>query len=65
MVSYNLLKLGAAQSALGTVLSRATSFQVNLKLSFRETLQNILSWALASPSRSIDYLMHDVEDLYI
>ncbi|NKE37538.1 IS701 family transposase [Natronococcus sp. JC468] len=65
MLAYSLLKLGVAQSALGTVLSRATSLRADLKLSFREAIQNLLSWALSSPSRSIDDLMHEVDDLFI
>ncbi|MWV40097.1 transposase [Natrialba sp. INN-245] len=65
MLAYSLLKLGVAQSALGTVLSRATSLRADLKLSFREAVQNFLSWALSSPNRSIDDLMHEVEDLFI
>ena len=65
MLAYSLLKLGVAQSALGTVISRATSLRTDLKLSFREAVQNLLSWALSCPNRSIDDLMHEVEDLFI
>lgn len=65
MLAYSLLKLGVAQSALGTVLSRVTSLRADLKLSFREAVQNLLLWALSSPNRSIDDLMDEVEDLFI
>jgi SRSO17 transposase len=65
MLAYSLLKLGVAQSVLGTVISRATSLRADLKLSFREAVQNLLSWALSSPNRSIDDLMNEVEDLFI
>jgi len=65
MLAYSLLTLGTAQSALGTVLSRATSLRADLKRSFREAVQNLLSWALSSPTRSIDELMQEVEGLFV
>jgi len=65
MLAYSLLKLGAATSALGTILARATSLRNDIKRSFRESVQNLLSWALNSPNRSTDELMHQVEGMFV
>ena len=65
MLAYSLLKLGAASSALGTILARATSLRNDLKRSFRESVENLLSWALNSPERSIDELMNQIEGMFV
>ncbi len=65
MLAYSLLKLGAASSTLGTILARATSLRNDLKRSFRESVENLLSWALTSPNRSIDELMHQIEGMFL
>jgi len=65
MLAYSLLKFGAASSALGTILARATSLRADLKRSFRESVENLLSWALSSPDRSIDELMHQIEGMFL
>ena len=65
MLAYSLLKLGAAHSALGMVLDRATSLRSDIKRSFRESVQNLLSWALTSPTRSTDELMHQIEGMFV
>jgi SRSO17 transposase len=65
MLAYSLLRLGAASSALGTLLARATSLRNDIKRSFRESVQNLLSWALNSPTRSTDELMHQIEGMFV
>jgi SRSO17 transposase len=65
MLAYSLLKLGAAHSALGTILERATSLRNDIKRSFRESVENLLSWALTSPTRSTDELMHQIEGMFV
>lgn len=65
MLAYSLLKLGAATSALGTILARATSLRNDIKRSFRENIQNPLSWALTSPNRSTDELNHQIEGMFV
>ena len=65
MLAYSLLKLGAADSALGTILAHATSVRTGIKRSFRESVQNLLSWALNSPDRSTDELMHQIEGMFV
>ena len=65
MLAYSLLKFGTATSALGTILARATSLRNDVKRSFRESIQNLLSWALNSPNRSIDELMHQIEGMFV
>lgn len=64
MLAYSLLKLGAAHSAPGTILAHVTSLRNDSKRSFRESGQNLLSWALNSPTRSTDELMHQIEGLF-
>lgn len=65
MLAYSLLKLGAARSALGTILARATSLRNDIKRSFRESVENLLSWALNSPNRSTDELMQEIEGIFV
>ncbi|WP_049999326.1 IS701 family transposase [Halococcus sediminicola] len=65
MLAYSLLKLGAADSALGTILAHASSLRNDIKRSFRESVQNLLSWALNSPDRSTDELMHQIEGMFV
>jgi SRSO17 transposase len=65
MLAYSLLKLGAAHSALGTIPERATSLRNDIKRSFRESVENLLSWALNSPNRSTDELMHQIEGMFV
>ncbi|MFP8957648.1 IS701 family transposase [Natrialbaceae archaeon A-CW3] len=65
MLAYSLLKLGTAHSALGTILERATSLRNDIKRSFRESVENLLSWALNSPNRSTDELMHQIEGMFV
>ena len=65
MLAYSLLKLGAAHSALGTILEQATSLRNDIKRSFRESVENLLSWALNSPNRSTDELMHQIEGMFV
>ena len=61
MLAYSLLKLAAAHSTFETVLACASSLRNDVKHSFRESVQNLLSWALNSPDRSTDELMHQIE----
>jgi len=65
MLAYSLLKFGAASSALGTILAHASSLRTDIKRSFRESVQNLLSWALTSPDRSIDELMHQIDVMFV
>ncbi|WP_114579350.1 IS701 family transposase [Saliphagus sp. LR7] len=65
MLAYSLLKLGTAHSALGTILARATSLRSEIKRSFRESVENLLSWALTTPSRSTDELMQEIEGIFV
>ncbi|WP_114579166.1 IS701 family transposase [Saliphagus sp. LR7] len=65
MLAYSLLKLGTAHSALGTILARSTSLRSEIKRSFRESVENLLSWALATPSRSTDELMQEIEGIFV
>ena len=65
VLAYSLLKFGAAHSALGTILAQATSLRNEIKRSLRESVQNLLSWALTSPNRSTDELMHQIEGMFV
>ncbi|WP_114579297.1 IS701 family transposase [Saliphagus sp. LR7] len=65
MLAYSLLKFGAAHSALGTILGHASSLRNDVKRSFRESVQNLLSWALTSPDRSIDELMDQIDGMFV
>jgi len=65
MLAYSLLKLGAAHSALGTILGHAASLRADIKRSFREGVENLLSWALNSPNRSTDELMQEMEGIFV
>ncbi|SDY31295.1 SRSO17 transposase [Halobellus clavatus] len=65
MLAYSLLKFSAAHSALGTLLAHASSLRNDVKRSFRESVQNLLSWALNSPDRSIDELMHQTDGMFV
>jgi hypothetical protein len=65
MLAYSLPKFGAATSALGTILGHASSLRNDVKRSFRESVQNLLSWALTSPNRSVDELMHQIDGMFI
>jgi hypothetical protein len=63
MLVYSLLKFGAAHSAPGTVLGYAASLRTDIKRSFHEGVENLLSWALNSPNRSTDELMQEIEGI--
>ena len=65
MLAYSLLKVGAADSALGTILARATSLRADIKRSFRESVENLLSWALSNPTRSTDELMDQIDGMFV
>jgi len=65
MLAYSFLKLGAAHSAIGTILARATSLRNDVIRSFRESIQNLMSWGLTSPHRSIDELMYQIEGMFV
>ena len=65
MLAYSLLKLGAAHSALGTILGHAASLRADIKRSFREGVENLISWALNSPNRSTDELMQEIEGIFV
>ena len=65
MLAYSLLKHGIANSALGTVISQASSLRNGVKRSFRETIQNLRSWALNSEHRNIDQLMQEIDVLFV
>ena len=65
MLAYSLLKLDAADSALGTILAHVSSLRNDIKRSFRERVQNLFSWALSSPNRSTDELMHQIEGMFV
>ena len=65
MLAYSLLRLGAAHSALGMIFARATSLRNDIKRSFRESVENLLSWALNIPNRSIDELMQETEGIFV
>jgi hypothetical protein len=65
MLAYSLLKLGAAHSALGAILGHAASLRADIKRSFHEGVENLLSWALNSPNRSTDELMHGIEGIFV
>ncbi|SEP10885.1 hypothetical protein SAMN04487948_11474 [Halogranum amylolyticum] len=65
MLAYSLLKLGIADSAPGTVVSRASSLRNDVKRSFRESVQNLLAWTLDSEHRNIDQLMQEIEALFV
>jgi hypothetical protein len=65
MLAYSLLKLGVAHSALGMILAHTSSLRNDIKRSFRESVQNLLSWALSSPNRSTDKLMHQIEGMFV
>lgn len=65
MLAYSLLKFGAAHSALGTLLAHASSLRNDVKRSFRESIQNLLSWALNSSNRSIDELMDQIDGMFV
>jgi hypothetical protein len=47
------------------VISRASSLRNDVKRSFRESVQNLLSWALSSERRNIDQLMQEIDVLFI
>lgn len=59
------IKLGATDSALGTILARATSLRNDIKQSFCESIESLLSWALNSPNRSADELMQEIEGIFV
>ena len=65
MLAYSLLKFGAADSVLGTILARAMSLRAEIKRSFRESVENLSSWALTSPTRSTNDLMYEIEGMFI
>ncbi|WP_049995867.1 hypothetical protein [Halococcus sediminicola] len=64
MLAYSLLKLGAADRAFGTILAHASSLRNDVKRSFHEDVQNLLSWALSSPNYSTDELVHQIEGIF-
>jgi hypothetical protein len=65
MVAYSALRLGVADSALGTVLSQTTSLCNDLKHSLREAVQNLLSWTLNDAEQGVDGLMEEIEGVFI
>ncbi|HET7322703.1 MAG TPA: IS701 family transposase [Halococcus sp.] len=65
MVAYSALRLGVADSALGTVLSQTTSLCNDLKHSLKEAVQNLLSWTLNNAEQGIDGLMEELEGVFI
>ena len=65
MLAYSCLRLGVADSALGTVLSQTTSLCNNLKHSLKEAVQNLLSWTLNNADQGVDGLMEELEGVFI
>ncbi|WP_020221299.1 transposase [Halarchaeum acidiphilum] len=65
MLAYSLLKFGAVTSALKIILAHASSLRNDVKRSFRESVQNLLSWVLTSPDRSIDELVHQIDRVFV
>jgi hypothetical protein len=65
MLAYSALRLGVADSALGTVLSQTTSLSNDLKHLLKEAVQNLLSWTLNNAEQGIDGLMEELERVYI
>jgi hypothetical protein len=65
MVAYSALRLGVADSALGTVLSQTTSLCSDLKHSLKEAVQNLLSWALNNANQGVDGLMEELDGVFI
>lgn len=50
---------------VGSHLSHEISLRTDVKRSFRENVQNLLSWALTSPDRSTDELMHQIGGMFV
>lgn len=65
MLAYSLVKFGAAHSTLGSLLAHASSLRNDVRRSFRESVQTFLSWALSSPNRSIDEIMHQIDGMFV
>jgi hypothetical protein len=65
MLAYSCLRLGVADSALGTVLSQTTSLCNDLKHSLKEAVQNLLSWTLNNADQGVDGLMDELEGVFI
>ena len=65
MAAYSALRLGVADSALGTVLSQTTSLCNDLKNSLREAVQNLLSWMLSNADQGVDGLMDELDGVFI
>ncbi|WP_435079948.1 IS701 family transposase [Halococcus sp. AFM35] len=65
MLAYSCLRLGVADSALGTVLSQTTSLCNDLKHSLQEAVQNLLSWTLNNADQGVDGLMDELEGVFI
>ena len=65
MVAYSALRLGVADSALGTVLSQTTSLCNDLKDALKEAVQNLLSWTLNNAEQGVDGLMSELEGVFI
>ena len=65
MLAYSCLRLGVADSALGTVLSQTTSLCNDLKHSLKEAVQNLLSWTLNNADQGVDGLMDELEEVFI
>jgi hypothetical protein len=64
-LAYSLSKLGAAHSALVTIVGHAASLRADIKRSFREGVENLLSWALNSPNRSTVELMQEIGGILV
>jgi hypothetical protein len=65
MLTYSALRLGTADSALGTVLSQTTSLCNGLKNSLKEAVQNLLSWPLRNADQGVDGLMDEPDGVFI
>ena len=65
MLAYSALRLGVADSALGTVLSQTTSLCNDLKHSLKEAVQNLLSWTLRNADQGVDGLMDELNGVFI
>ena len=65
MVAYSALRMGIADSALGTVLSQTSSLCNDPKHSLKEAVQNLLSWTLNNADQSVDGLMNELEGVFM
>ena len=65
MVVYSALRLGVADSALGTVLSQTTLMCNDFKDALKEAVQNLLSWTADNAEQGVDGLMTELEGVFI